>query len=471
MFAEAPDDWPSQWFLQSLKAYTGREHELPIDAHGWLALIAPRRCLIHTAHQDDGDPTFGVERTYLAGRAVYELLGHPESLRLLYRSGGHDPITDEHRRANLDWFDLSFARGAARQEDFPEEFIHRFDWQAWKARLSAEDMRVPFAVGRPAGDKADRRARVLWSLGQPPAGPEAAEVVHTFLTPAESEQMTHDRWRLEGTARLPVSFGENVRGNVYCNPLVREAAAAVVWLHPYSYGSGYNEGYGVQDTTIYHRLAKAGYVVLCYDQLGFGLRLLEGRDFYAGHPRWSRLGRMVVDVQAAVDFLVDGKGAAAGSMPAIRKDRIFVVGYSLGGLVGLYATALDSRVAGVASFCGFTPLRTDTDAKPTGGNRRLWEWHALQPLLGLFQGHEQDLPFDLEDVLALIAPRPCLVVAPTRDRHADPADVSRCLEAARSAWPADAAGRLVFETPDDISHFQAARQQRALEWLRGLSAP
>jgi hypothetical protein len=140
-------------------------------------------------------------------------------------------------------------------------------------------------------------------------------------------------------------------------------------------------------------------------------------------------------------------------------------------VVGLYAPALDRRVAGVASFCGFTPLRTDTDAKPTGGNRRLWEWHALQPLLGLFQGHEQDLPFDLEDVLALIAPRPCLVVAPTRDRHADPADVSRCLEAARSAWPADAAGRLVFETPDDISHFQAARQQRALEWLRGLSAP
>ena len=64
------------------------------------------------------------------------------------------------------------------------------------------------------------------------------------------------------------------------------------------------------------------------------------------------------------------------------KNRIYVLGYSLGGMVGLYATALDERIAGVACFSGFTPLRTDTDKKPTGGIRRYWEWHALQPLLG-----------------------------------------------------------------------------------------
>jgi dienelactone hydrolase len=466
MFAEAPDDWPDQWFLQSLRAYTGREHELPIDSHGWLALIAPRRCLIHSAHQDDGDPTFGVERTVLQGRTVYELLGCPENLRLLYRSGGHDPITDAHRRANLDWFDLSFGRGTARQADFPEEFIHRFDWTAWRARLTAEEVRVPVADSHSSGDPAARRARVLWSLGRPPAGMAETTDQHTFLTAAESEQMTHDRWQGEGTTRLPANFGENVRGNLYFNPALREPAAAVIWLHPYSYGSGYNEGYGVLGTTIYHRLAKAGYVVLCFDQLGFGLRLLEGCDFYDRHPQWSRLGRMVHDVQAAVDFLVDGKGHVAGSMPAVRPDKVFVLGYSLGGLVGLYATALDNRIAGLASFCGFTPLRTDTDAKQTGGIRRLWEWYALQPLLGLFDGHEQDIPFDVDDLLRQVAPRPCLVVAARRDRHADVDDVTSCVEAARDAWPVGSARGLVFETPDTINHFQTPMQERALEWLR-----
>ncbi len=142
------------------------------------------------------------------------------------------------------------------------------------------------------------------------------------------------------------------------------------------------------------------------------------------------------------------------------------MGYSLGGMVGLYAAALDERLAGVASFCGVTPLRTDTDAKPSGGLRRLWEWHALQPRLGLFHGHEEDLPCDMEDVLALIAPRPCLVVAPLRDRHADAAEVARCVGAARAAWPAEAADRLEFRTPDEINHCQAPMQRCALEWLR-----
>lgn len=30
--------------------------------------------------------------------------------------------------------------------------------------------------------------------------------------------MTHDYWKVPDTARLPVSFGENVRGNIYYNP-------------------------------------------------------------------------------------------------------------------------------------------------------------------------------------------------------------------------------------------------------------
>jgi len=89
-------------------------------------------------------------------------------------------------------------------------------------------------------------------------------------------------------------------------------------------------------------------------------------------------------------------------------------------MVGLYAAALDDRIATVASFSGFTPLRSDTDAKPTGGIRRLFEWHALQPHLGLFHCREDDIPYDFDDVLALIAPRPCLIVSPLRDRGADP---------------------------------------------------
>jgi pimeloyl-ACP methyl ester carboxylesterase len=281
--------------------------------------------------------------------------------------------------------------------------------------------------------------------------------------------MGHDRWRIDGTARVPVVFGDGVRGNIYHATSATGPAPAVIWLHPYSFGSGYNEGYGVEDTTVYHRLAREGLVVLACDQLGFGLRLLEGRDFYLRHPRWSRLGRMVDDVRAAVDFLAGGKGAARGVLPQVSRERIFVLGYSLGGLAGLHAAALDARIAGVASYCGFTPFRTDTDARRTGGVRRLWEWYALLPLLGLYHGREGEIPYDVDDVLSLIAPRPCLIVSPGRDREANPADVRACVERAREAWKARGAeARLTFRAPDDTNRFQKPQQIEFLDWLRAV---
>ena len=468
-FAETPADFPSEWFLASLRGYTGREHELPMDAHGWLALIAPRRCLIDVAHNDGCEPTFAVERAYLEGRKVYRLLGHPENLRVSYREGQHGPITDEHRRRNFDWFDVSFGRGTAKQSEFPEEFIHKFDWHAWKANLNPQDLEVPFASPRASDQPKDRRDRVLWALGQVPEKIDW-DGTHTFLSAEESEMMTHDRWRVANTARMPVSFGANVRGNVYYNPTVTQPAPAVIWLHPYSHHSGYNEGYGVEGTTVYHRLAQEGFVVLAYDQCGFGLRLLEGRDFYRHCPKWSRLGRMVHDVHAAVDFLVDGNGASQGDMPAVRKDQVFVLGYSQGGMVGLYATALDERIAGVASFCGFTPLRTDTDAKSTGGIRRLWEWHALQPLLGLFDGREAEIPYDFDDVLALIAPRPCLIYSPQRDRDADFEDIKACVDRARIAWKASGGvENLTHLAPADVNRFQADQHAAFIKWHQSIT--
>lgn len=472
-FAEAPEDFPGDWFLPSLRSYTGREHELPIDAHGWLALVAPRHCLIHTAHHDDGEPTFAVERAYLEGRTVYQLLGHPQRLRVDYRPGGHesgpepDLVTDVHRRRNLDWFDLSFDRGTARQSDFPQVLLHQFDWDAWKGRQTAEELKNPIQKNASPNVEVDRRARIEWALGKVPQHIEGDGQYHIrAANELGVPDSSRDRWALLNTARMPISFSGKIHGNLYYNPTIRKPAPAVIWLHPYNYPNGSNEGYGVQGATIYHRLAEKGFVVLTYDQCGFGDRLLEGPDFYNQYPSWSRLGRMVYDVRAAVDFLVDGKGQTEGQMPKIDKDQIHVLGYSLGGMVGLYATALDERIAGAASFCGFTPLRTDTDAKPTGGIRRLWQWHALQPKLGLLHGREAAIPYDFDDVLALIAPRPCLIYSPQRDRDADFDDVVACVDRARAAWKAGGQpDALTHLTPNDTNRLQESEHGVYLAWL------
>jgi dienelactone hydrolase len=62
--------------------------------------------------------------------------------------------------------------------------------------------------------------------------------------------------------------------------------------------------------------------------------------------------------------------AGIDRIPYIDPKRIYVAGFALGGTVALHAAALDDRIAGVASFAGFTPFRSDSLDKPTGGIRR-----------------------------------------------------------------------------------------------------
>lgn len=467
-FAEAPADFPSLWFLPSLRSYTGREHELPMDAHGWLALIAPRRCLIHTAHNDGSEPTFGVERAYLEARKVYELHDREDHLRILYRTGQHGPITHRQREQNLNWFDLSFGRGDTVQSDFPVELIHDFDWEQWRQQQSPNKIAIPDRLTSQSG-REEMISTLHWSLGHPPEQIPAASDA-PFFTDEESKMMTHDRWQVKDTVRLPIRFGEGVRGNLYYNPTVGGPMPVVIWLHPYSYHSGYNEGYGVQETTVYHRLAQAGFAVIAYDQCGFGLRLLEGRDFYKQSPRWSRLGRMVHDVRSAVDFVVEGSGEVKGDRPPMDSTRIYALGYSLGGTLALYAGALDERLGGVASFSGFTPLRKDTNDRPTGGIQRLWNWHALQPRLGLFEGKEDLIPWDYQDVLRLISPRPCLIVSPRNDRNASYSDVADAINVFRTE-SGEEGSSLSHLAPDDVDRFQKDQHQMFVDWVSSLSPP
>ena len=155
----------------------------------------------------------------------------------------------------------------------------------------------------------------------------------------------------------------------------------------------------------------------------------------------------------AVDFISEFKGGLS-----LEVKKITLLGYSIGGMVALHAAALDDRIASVATFAGFTPMRTDNDAKGTGGNRRWWEWHALIPKLGLFHDREKEIPYDYDDLLTAISPRRVLVVAPEHDWHATVEDVRRCVD--RAQHPA-----LTFVAPDDTNRFQSKQHAQFLDWL------
>lgn len=93
------------WFCPSFKTYAGRENLLPCDAHGLLAMVAPRPLYIASAIQDRWADPRGEFLAAVAAEPVWKLFGHagletstwpsvdtPVGRRVGYhvRSGKHD---------------------------------------------------------------------------------------------------------------------------------------------------------------------------------------------------------------------------------------------------------------------------------------------------------------------------------------------------------------------------------------------
>jgi len=456
MESVSDSDCPKEWVLDGLSDYYGRENELPIEGNALLAAIAPRHLMLHTAFNDGSDPTFGVERNYLNAKKAYRFLGVEKNIYLSYRTGNHNPITEAHTKHMFNFFDMSFGRGTAKREDFPEILYHDFDWEKWQSKQRKEDLKLSKTTSL--------KGKINWMLGEKPvATPDEGEyhIIKDGDLPLHAG--FRDRWmpKNKNIKRVQFAFGDKMQGNIIYDESLKNYKGTVIWLHPWNYSHGSNEGYGVEGTTVYYRLALEGYKVVMYDQFGFGDHFTHAFNFYEKHPHWSLLGRAVSDVGKVVDYLIDGKGISASSVPKTDPSKIFVFGFSYGAMVGLYATALDNRISGVASFSGFTPMRTDTDAKPTGGIRKYWQWHHVLPKLGFYHSREQKIPYDYDDVIGLIAPRNCLIYSPTRDRFADIDDLKKCMEKIQSSWK----DGFQFISPDDICRFQKDQHEVLIDWL------
>jgi len=151
---------------------------------------------------------------------------------------------------------------------------------------------------------------------------------------------------------------------------------------------------------------------------------------------------------------------------AVDGKRIYLFGYGMGGNVALYTGALESRVAGVVSVCGFTPMRTDTADTGTGGMARYAVDRSLLPRLGLFIGNESKIPYDYDEMVASIAPRPLYVVNPLFDRDANFKDVHAAVESARKVYDLyQADNQLRLDEPYDYDRLPGFLQDRILLWM------
>ena len=491
------------WFHQRLRFFSGKEDRLPVDGNLLAAMMAPRAILIQYGLNDEVTNTWSHEQVYYSARKVFSLLRQPDRLGLLRVPGFHGSNDVE---ASLDWLDLQFGRSTGSWDN-----KLMFDWSyARWLRDSGEKIDVKRYPVRTSTDLLSRNGSAItgtadWEktaaeirtsingmLGEPPAfyiappgaggrrgaAPGAGRSAGAGPNPG---QLRPDvpAWVIQrgGTAfgwvepgrslaeMRPLTFGYGVTGHLYYprNTPPGTRLPAVIWLHGYSYPLGYMWVYR-PDTHPILALVNAGYAVLAFDQAGFGSRMGEFAPFYERHPRWSLLGRMVEDTTRAVDALA----ADAAIDPA----RISVFGYTIGGTVGLYAAALDPRIKSVVSISGFTPMRTDTADRGTGGIARYSEERALLPRLGIFVGNESRLPYDFDELIAAIAPRPVLVIEPTMDRTTTPPDVRQAVARTRRVYDLySAADKLTLYEPVDYTRLTNATQDWAVRWLNQIHAP
>lgn len=428
------------WFHPRLRFFAGREQKLPVDQNMLMALVAPRGLLMYAAFSETQGNSFGFEQGYRSVKRVYSFLGHPEKVGLYLRAGEH-PTTAGDIENYVDFLDSTFGRKPVIKF---EKWISGYRFEDWRA-ISKE---VPRAPARTAPVE----QRISWALGQEPPG--LRYPARTQL--AARGGMTSDGWlsilynrpvKSRGMASTALSFGDDLHGDLYYPEKHQGKMPVVIWLHPFSYPTGYSRGAGPR----FAGLIKRGFAVLAFDQIGFGTRVEHARRFYQRYPHWSLLGKMVADTRAAVDALA--------SLDEIDASRIYLAGYSLGGKVALWTAALEPRVRAAASVAGFTPLRTSA-GKGVEGIRQYSHLHGLVPRFGFFLGREAELPIDYDEILAAIAPRPVLVIAPALDRYAPVDDVRAAVRKAGS--------HVHLETPVDFNRLPASTLDRVYGWLAEL---
>jgi dienelactone hydrolase len=198
-------------------------------------------------------------------------------------------------------------------------------------------------------------------------------------------------------------------------------------------------------------LAQRGYVTLAPDLLGFEERqhpILRGQD-YERFEATRRLtegsclqAKMLWDLRRALDYLETRR--------EVDPVRIGCLGHSLGGQETLFLAAMDRRVAVGVSSCGFSSYQA------IFAGCILHNFAAYVP--GLLRHG------DLARVMELIAPRPFLALAGSRDPIFPLAGVRTTIRDARPAYLGHA-DRLRLRCFPGGHAFSAPMREAAYAWL------
>lgn len=207
-------------------------------------------------------------------------------------------------------------------------------------------------------------------------------------------------------------------------------------------------------------LAERGYVVIAPDYPSMGE--LKDHDFKSDrYDSGTMLG--IFNHISCVDLLQ--------RLPYVDSSRIGVIGHSLGGHNAIFTAAFDTRLKVIVSSCGWTLMDYYNAGERATAlyNGRLGPWAQDRYMPFVRDKYDLDpdkLPFDFDEIIASLAPRPFFSNSPLHDRNFSIEGVRKGISDVKQVYSfMDAADNIKIVYPDAEHDFPPQIREEAYRFI------
>ncbi|ULB35577.1 MULTISPECIES: alpha/beta hydrolase [Proteiniphilum] len=232
------------------------------------------------------------------------------------------------------------------------------------------------------------------------------------------------------TINFEVAPSEKVFAYLYRPKNISKLLPAILALH----GTGaegkkiIDGAAGIKNRAYAKELAERGYVVIAPDYPSMGE--LGNYDFAKDRYNSGTM-KGIYNHISCIDLLQ--------SLPYVDKKRIGVIGHSLGGHNALFVAAFDPRIKVVVSSCGWTLFdyyhAGEKSIIQYGSRLGPWAQERYMPFIrDKFDLDAEKIPFDFDEIIAAIAPRPFFSNSPIYDLNFSVEGVRKCESRVREVY-------------------------------------